>query len=166
MAQSFTFTDNTGLVLTEIGQAAKVAMTKSGLLMASATKALTPVDTGATRDSFEHHVEVTKNEATATIGSGLMSAVYNEYGTGEFAEQAKSKGYWIYVPGSPAPHKKAKKYSLAEAKRIMAIMRSNGIDAHITNGLKPKRMLRTAFAQNWDKVRKIVSDELGSKVGR
>lgn len=53
---------------------------------------------GATRDSYSHEVQGGgEAELLGAIGSDMMNAVYEEYGTGEFAEAGNGrKGGWVY----------------------------------------------------------------------
>ena len=53
------------------------------------------VRTGKTKNSFEHKVE--KSEHTAYIGSNYENAIWEEYGTGEYALEGNGrKGGWFY----------------------------------------------------------------------
>lgn len=55
----------------------------------------TPVDTGQLKNSWQYKVDEDKLEAT--IGSPLENAIWNEYGTGEFAAHGDGrKGGWVY----------------------------------------------------------------------
>lgn len=102
-------------------------------------------DKGHLRGSWEVHIDEDNQEAI--IGSPLENAVWEEFGTGEYALKEKSApGYWVYVKGSGAKNDhKNKRYSLAEAKWIVKKMREDGLDAYYTNGKKPTRALANAF---------------------
>ena len=62
----------------------------------SQVKRNTRVDTGKTKNSFQH--KVVDSEHTAYIGSNYENAIWEEFGTGEFAENGNGrKGGWAYV---------------------------------------------------------------------
>lgn len=63
----------------------------------SEVKRNTAVDTGQTKNSWTHTVKSSKDECTATIGSPLMNAIWEEFGTGEYALNGDGrKGGWSY----------------------------------------------------------------------
>lgn len=114
----------------------------------------TPTKYGALKRSFEQDSYVDEDNLTAYIGSSLEYSIYVELGTGEYALNGKGrKGYWIYVEGSTLQKSDTPKYyTLQEAKRIMAILRSKGLEAFYTNGQKPQRMLYKAFITKKSKI--------------
>lgn len=95
--------------------------------------------------AFDHRVDTSALEAH--IGNPMEEALWTEFGTGEFAVNGDGrKGYWVYVKGSgKGGSTGGKSYTLEEAKRVMAMMQSDGIDAHITKGQRPHRPLQSAF---------------------
>lgn len=122
-----------------------------------------PVDwysrTGHLKD-FSHTVE--KDENTVYIGTNTEYAVYWEYGTGQYSDKGGRQGFWVFVPGSSKGKVGSSKvYTEAEAKQIMAILQSKGIDAHMTDGIKPVHMLRNAIEQHKEEYIKIVKQYLG-----
>lgn len=55
----------------------------------------TRVDTGKTKNSWQHHVD--DDTHTATIGSSYENAIWEEFGTGEYAIKGNGrKGGWAY----------------------------------------------------------------------
>lgn len=61
----------------------------------SQVKRNTRVDTGKTKNSFQH--KVVDSEHTAYIGSNYENAIWEEFGTGEYALQGNGrKGGWSY----------------------------------------------------------------------
>lgn len=163
MANDFKFEDNSDKVITELEQIEIKALTKMGMLIQGAAKKEVRYDTGKTRDSIDYKVNSLAMEVQ--IGTPDLLGLYHEFGTGEHAENGQGrKGYWVYVPGSSSVVGGTKKiYTLQQAKQIMAILQSKGIDAHITNGLKPKPFLRPAFRNHKKNVQKILADLLGGK---
>ena len=62
----------------------------------SAAKRNSRVDTGQTKNSFQH--KVVDSEHTAYIGSNHENAIWEEFGTGEYALKGNGrKGGWFYV---------------------------------------------------------------------
>lgn len=98
------------------------------------------------KNAWEYQVDENKGEAT--IGNPLESALWTEFGTGEYAIHGDGrKGYWIYVKNnsSGSASVNPKSYTKEEARKIVAMMRSDGLDAHYTKGQKAKRPLQHAF---------------------
>ena len=90
--------------------------------------------------------EVDENKQMATIGSTHEEAYWEELGTGEYAlNKDGRKGWWVYVEGNDSPSSNQKYYTEQEAKQTAAFMRSQGLDAHATNGIEPNRPLHRAF---------------------
>lgn len=67
----------------------------SGELVSQTARA-TPVDTGQLKGSWKANVDESVGEAV--IGSELENAIWNEFGTGEYAAKGNGrKGGWFYV---------------------------------------------------------------------
>lgn len=63
----------------------------------SQVKQNTAVDTGQTKNSWSHNVKSSGNEHTATVGSPMENAIWEEFGTGEYALNGDGrKGGWAY----------------------------------------------------------------------
>lgn len=91
----------------------------------SQTKRNTRVDTGKTKNSFRHHVDDVAHKAT--IGSDEENAIWEEFGTGEYALEGNGrKGGWAYVDEKG--------------------------DGHFTHGKKPSRALYKAFTSLKSKI--------------
>ena len=77
-----------------------------------------PVDTGELKNSWNYNIDEGKQESK--IGSPIENAIWNEFGTGEFALEGNGrKGGW--------------KYQDDKGKR------------HFTMGKKPQRTFKNAF---------------------
>ena len=120
-----------------------------------------PVDwynrTGHLKD-FSHQVEM--SEKAVYVGSVVPYSVYWELGTGEYADKGGRSGYWVFVPGSGGSSGSGKVYTEEEAKRVMAILQSKGIDAHMTKGIKPIHMLKNAVEKNEKEYVQIIEQHL------
>lgn len=115
-----------------------------------------------TADSFEYKID--KENMAVHIGSDYWNAIYEEFGTGEHAINGDGrKGYWIFVKSNGAPRvpKGGKTYTKKEARRIMAILRSKGIDAYYTNGKKANRALFKAFTTTEQHIEQVAKKYFG-----
>lgn len=92
-------------------------------------------DTGQLRGSWKYTVDEAALEAT--IGSPLENAIWEEFGTGEYAAHGDGrKGGW-YVPGNElSPKAKG---------RMRKITLKNGKELYFTKGKKPNHTLQKAF---------------------
>lgn len=69
----------------------------------SQAKSNSRVKTGKTRNSFQH--KVVESEKTAYIGSNDQNAIWEEFGTGEYALEGNGrKGGWKYVDDEGKGH--------------------------------------------------------------
>ena len=112
------------------------------------------------KQEWAHTVDRKKYEAI--IGNPMQEAIWLEYGTGEYALKGNGrKGYWVFVKDSTGKTSKSnKKYTLEEAKKTVAFMRSKGLEAMYTCGMKPQRNLHHAFVSNEDFLKSHLKREL------
>lgn len=118
------------------------------------------------KGGWNHVVDKSKHEAT--VGHPKELAIWMEFGTGEYAlNKDGRKGYWVYVKGNNNMREKnpGEVLTLEEAKRRMAYLRDKGLDAHITNGHKPMRMLHQAYEKNKAKIIRRAEQILKGKMG-
>jgi len=131
------FQDNSKQVKDEMHRVILGAIELGSLVIVGQTKTLVRRDTGALSDSYSHQVEEKPEEITSKIGSPLDYAIYNEYGTGEFAENGDGrKGGWYYIG--------------TDGKK------------HFTKGMKPNPALRTSFRKNKKRVQDVFIEQLGA----
>lgn len=116
------------------------SLTEVGILVT--TKAKTnatknpKVGTGQLRNSIKYQLSGSGNETNVKIGSNLEYATYQEFGTGEFAENGKGrKGGWSYTDPKTG-------------KRVF------------TKGNKPTKFLRRAFRDNKSQIETIITESL------
>lgn len=96
MANKVVFEDYSIKVKTEIDDRIIAALEECAGEIESQTKSNTRVDTGRTKNSFQH--KVVDSELTAYIGSDYENAIWEEFGTGEYALEGNGrKGGWVYV---------------------------------------------------------------------
>ena len=103
--------------------------------------------TGETAGSWSDSPVIDEAGLAAHMGSNFENAIWEEFGTGEFAEKGDGrKGWWVYVEGSKGSGGGGKSYaSLGEAKRAMAILRKKGLPAHVTRGKAARHPFLNAF---------------------
>lgn len=158
MAYEVKFTDNSVKVKKALAEACGQWLEEaSGELEAQTKRNQTRVGTSATKNAWTHKA-LSKTEAV--VGNPLENAIWEEFGTGEYALEGKSSGYWVYVKGSSGGKKSGKRYTLEQAKRIVAIMREKGLEAYYTKGKTPLRPLHKAFTANKAKLKKALQEKL------
>lgn len=113
--------------------------------------------TSKTAGSYEYKVD--EGQLAVHIGSDYQNAIWEEFGTGEYASETGHvgrKGWWVYVEGSPTKSpstSSGKSYSSPEqAKMAVALLRSKGLDAHMTKGKHANRPLRKAYDSSKSKI--------------
>lgn len=151
-----TITDNTGLVREALAEATENALTAIGFAAEKHAKEKTPVKLGRLRNGMTHVVQ----DDSVYVGTNVEYAKYVELGTGVYASNGDGrKGWWVYVVGGDENYQSESKktfYTEQEARRIAAFLRSKGLDAYATNGMKPKHMIRRAVTEHTDEYRRIV----------
>ena len=153
MASNIKFTDNSIEVTKQINKGLRNALREVAAEIRRQTLTNSRTKTSQTKESFEYVVERTGDGFIAQIGSNNPNAIWEEFGTGEYALNGNGRpGYWVYVKSGSDDKKKDKPvgkiYTLKEAKQVMAILRSKGLDAYYTKGKKPTRALFRAFEEN------------------
>lgn len=134
MADNFKFEDKSKEVKGHLRKTNETAMLSVLLMIEAQAKGLARVDTGEMRDKIDHKIKANGSNVTGQVGSPNEHAIYNEYGTGEFAENgAGRKGGWVYK--APDGH------------------------FYFTYGMKPRPFLRPAFRNNKQRIK----DTLGNK---
>lgn len=101
------------------------------------------------KGEWNHVVDESKKEAM--VGHPKELAIWLEMGTGEHALEGNGrKGWWVYVKGNNSVRAKhpEKQLTKEEALQQVAFLRSKGLEAYMTKGQKPKRMLFKAFSKN------------------
>lgn len=125
--------------------------------------------TGQTSGSYDYVID--ENNLSGHVGSDYDNAIWEEFGTGKYASNKDGspsgkgrKGYWVYVDDggkSGIKSKSPKTYTLQEAKRIVAMMRKEGLNAYYTNGKQARRPLWKAFESMRDNITKIAEERFG-----
>lgn len=99
----------------------------------SQTKRNTAVDTGQTKNAWTHHVKVSGDDTTGTVGNPLENAIWEELGTGDYALNGDGrKDGWFYVD-------------------------EEGV-GHFTHGKHPRRPFHNAYTSLKNKLIKRMQD--------
>ena len=130
------FKDFTGEINEQIERYILNWLEESSGLLASETADRTRRGTGETADKWTNLVD--KSNMVAYVGNPLENAIWEEYGTGEYAlKDDGRKGGWVYYDET-----KNKYYH--------------------TYGKTPTRALHHAFKQNEDIIKDALKEKLGS----
>lgn len=127
------FIDNRMEVYAAMDSAIESWLNEAAGELEAQTKRNTPVDTGQLKGSWQYKVEEHKSEAI--IGSPLENAIWNEFGTGQYA---------LHGDGRKTPWK----YKDIKGKW------------HTTTGKRPQRTLFNAFERNKSKIQKALENKL------
>ena len=120
----------------------------------SQVKRNTRVDTGKTKNSFQH--KVVDSEHTAYIGSNDENSIWEEFGTGEHALKGNGrKGAW-YVP---VENYHGKKKPTLNGK-VIVVYGKGGKAYYKTNGKEPSRAFWKAYTSMKNKIIKRIQDSL------
>ena len=119
--------------------------------------------TGQTSGSYQYKVD--EGNLAGHVGSDFENALFEEFGTGKYALKGDGrKGYWVYVDdggASGSKSKSPKSYSLGEAKKVVAMMREEGLNAYYTNGKRARRPLWKAFESMKGDIERIAKERFG-----
>ena len=125
--------DNSALVQEVFHAACLRALERCGLVGEGYAKDLAPVDTGRGRNSISHKVD--ESEPAAYIGTNLDYMIYQELGTGIYAEGGGGRPTpWVYQDGKG--------------------------NWHWTRGNRAHPFLKPAVAEHPQTYRNIIEDEL------
>lgn len=132
------FEDYTMKVQAKIGDLIEPALEECAGEIVAQTKRNSRVDTGFTKNSFQHKVvgSAMAGEYHAYIGSNAENAIYEEFGTGEHALNGDGrKGAWVYKDDKGDWHRTTgKKPSRAFYKAYIAL--KNKVIARLQNAMK------------------------------
>lgn len=131
---SIKFNDFSVEVITKMNTIAAKALEEVAGEMESEVKRNTVVDTGQTKNSWTHRLKRSGDKHTATIGSPLENAIWEEFGTGEYALHGNGrKGGWFYEDEQG--------------------------EGHFTRGKHPRRPFWNAYTSLKNKMIKYIQNE-------
>lgn len=134
------YTDNSAIVKAALSEGVRAFLYEAGGELQAQTMRNSRVDTGQTKGSYQYKVQEGTGESTAHVGSNLQNAIWEEFGTGEYALHGDGrKGGWKYVD--------------AKGK------------GHFTRGKTANRPLYNAFSALREKLKRRLQEILASKLG-
>lgn len=139
---SIEFEDNRVMVKEALFEAGEAFLYEAAGELQASTRRNSRVDTGQTKGSYEYKVSESymAGEQYCQIGSNLENAIWEEFGTGEYALHGDGrKGGWIYQ----APKG----------------------EFYYTKGKTPNRPLHNAFTALKNKLIRRYGEILKSKIG-
>lgn len=145
-------------VLAKFKQAAIAGLTEAAGEIQAQVIRNTRTDTGQLKSSWKYTVDDNKMEAQ--IGSPLENAIWEEFGTGEYALEGNGRKTPWYIPvDSYKGHKKP-----TFNGKVTIVYGENGKAFYKTNGKKPRRMLYNAFNDKKAKVEAIITEKFKEKM--
>lgn len=152
MSELIEFEDNSIKITAEINAAVLAAMHEASGIIEAEAKRNTRADSGQTRGAWNYQISQTKEGLESQIGNPLENAVWEEFGTGEYAIEGNGrKGGW-YVPEEKLTEK-AKKH-------MQKVVGKDGKVYYFTKGKKPQRTLEKAFTSTKREVQTIFNEAL------
>lgn len=121
-----------------------------------------PSKTGNLRNpaNWKTTVEVKGKTVIGRISSNVKYAVYVHQGTGRFAVNKNGrKGWWVYVPGSDVRGRNGKVIlTKGQAiKKAVYMRKALGLNAKVTEGIKPNPFLRRALQKSRKEMWRVLS---------
>lgn len=138
------FKDNSKEVKQRLRQAISRGLDTAGVIVQGEAQTLSPVDSGYLRDSIDTRQEEEQTDVfVQSVGTPAEHAVFNEFGTGIYAENGEGrKGGWVY----PDPYG--------------AVDEKGNLIFYETFGIEPQPFLRPAFRKNKSRIKTVIEQEL------
>lgn len=137
---SVEFTDNTAKIKAALSEGVIGFLHEAGGEIQTQTQRNSRVDTGQTKGSYKYMVDEGKDESTVAVGSDLENAIWEEFGTGEYALHGDGrKGGWVY-------------------QDVTGVW-------HYTRGKTPKQPLTKAFQSVAPKIKKQLVNVIKQNLG-
>lgn len=114
------------------------------------------VDFGQTKNSWVHNVN--RGMGEAVVGSPLENAIWEEYGTGEYAAEGNGRKSPWYVPVEAVTGTKKPSYN----GQVIIVHGKNGQAYYKTNGKEPQRMLHKAWDSTMPKAEQALTAKIKS----
>lgn len=133
------FEDNTDEIIEAMRGKALAWLEEAGGEIEAQTKTNSRRASGDTAGSFQH--KINKGNMTCSIGSELENAIWEEFGTGEYALNGDGRAGAWYVPVDSYTGKKRPTYN----GQVVIVYGKNGKKFYKTNGKRGTRALFNAF---------------------
>lgn len=126
--------------------------------LVSQTARNTAVSEGQLKGSWDYVVD--EGNLESKIGSPLENAIWEEFGTGEYALEKNGRNTPWYVPVEGYVGKKKPTFN----GRVVIVYGKDGKAFYKTNGKKPKRTLFNAFETQKENIKKMAEEEFKNKL--
>ena len=154
MSSKVEFTDNSIHIKGEINRASLNWVEEIAAEIESQTIKNTRTDTGNTKKHWNHYMNEAEGEAV--IGNDLENAIWEEFGTGEYAVNHNGRNTPWYVPVWKVLGKKKPTFN-----GKVEIVYLDGKPYYKTNGKKPSRAFTKAFEAVKPKAEKMAEEIFG-----
>lgn len=132
-------TNNLPQIKGEVKKAALKWLEETAGELESQTVRASTSDTGQTKGSWTHQVDTSATEAV--VGSSNINAIYEEYGTGEYAAEGNGRTTPWYVPVEAVAGSKKPSFH----GKVIIVHGKGGKKFYKTNGKQPKMMLHNSW---------------------
>ena len=128
------------------------ALEEIGAEISSQAARNTRVSSGETKRKWDYFVTQNSEEASVTIGNPFPNAIWEEFGTGEYALNGDGRkgGWYIFADSAP----ELAKYNMK------VVYGKDGKKFYYTKGKPPSRALYKAWEQNKSKVQEHIGNVL------
>lgn len=151
------FINNCLQIKAELNEAAAAFLHETAGEIVSQTKRNSRFDTTDTKGSYDYYV--LEDTLTAVIGSPLENAIWEEFGTGEYAlDHDGRKGGW-YIPADKLDGKTRSK--LENKYHFKKVTSKDGKTYYFTKGKKPNRPFFKAAEKTKPKLKRMLESKLG-----
>lgn len=152
------FEDNRNQVKQALSRAVEAYLEEAGGELQAQTVKNSRTDFGQTKGSYQYAMD--PSEGACYVGSQLENAIWEEFGTGDYAIQGGRKTPW-YVPVEV--YKGTKKPTFNG--KVVVVYGKNGKAYYKTNGKKPNRPLQRAFEEKKGILQKRLEEILSQTFG-
>jgi len=147
------FTNNAEEVKKALGDACKQFLIDAGQIVKSQVRDLTRTDSTNLKTSYDYQITSDSGDMAVQIGSPLQNAIWEEFGTGEYALKGNGrKGGWLI------PEEKLTANAKKKLKKKIII---KGKVYYCTKGKTPSRALHFAVKNSKPIIKKMAKDVYG-----
>ncbi len=139
------FKDNIAVVQGLLKETAIQFLNEVGGELTAQVQRNTKVDTGQLKGSWTYIVD--EANLKVIVGSPLQNAIWEEFGTGEYAKDGRNTAWFV-----PEDAIKGGKSKPTYNGKVEIVYGKNGKKFYKTNGKRPKRTLQTAYDKTKPKI--------------
>lgn len=150
----FEFKDNSLQIKVEINEALVAFLVEAAGEIVSQTQRNSRVDTGQTKGSYEYIIS--RDELKAVIGSQMENAIWEEFGTGEYALNGDGRKTAWYVPCENYEGRKKPTYQ----GKVTIVFGKDKKTFYKTDGKKPNRPLYKASEKVKPNLQKALENKM------